>query len=159
MFKALVLAPAAIVASASSIKDYPSSDMFHSHCELTTTVAAPCRSVYTTFNSPIAAYAKGDQGSGLYSVHASYSGDFCAIRETPTHHYKDDILFSLVDSNGACTVTAKSRSQSLSVYDFDTNYCNMYNILKSETLSNLTISKCAYSPSSDADREVQCAKY
>ena len=46
----------------------------------------------------------------------------------------DDILFDFVSSSddftkGSCTVKAKSRSQTLSYYDYNTNYCNMWNVL------------------------------
>ena len=55
-------------------------------------------------------------------------------RTTPVQKYVDDISFEF---NGdpdnfqapGCTVNGKSRSQTLSYYDYNTNYCNMWNLI------------------------------
>ena len=57
-----------------------------------------------------------------------------ATRTTPVKNYVDDVLFEFFGDPTdfrvpGCTVKAKSRSQSLSVYDYNTNYCNMWNVI------------------------------
>jgi hypothetical protein len=55
--------------------------------------------------------------------------------ETPTKHYVDNIVFTLAadaDDNTqytSCAGTADSKSEPLSIGDYGTNYCNIYNLL------------------------------
>jgi len=91
-------------------------------------------------------------------------------RTTPTKHYVDDIEFTLTPgkSNSAynvggetCTIMAKSRSESLSYLDYDTNYCNMWNVLRGSGLdfeNFKTVGKCSGVPT-DAERLATCNKY
>ena len=57
-----------------------------------------------------------------------------ATRETPTNHYFDDVIFVFIsqhiEGGTQCQVQARSRSQSLSYFDYNTNYCNMWTVLK-----------------------------
>ena len=49
----------------------------------------------------------------------------------------DDIMFDLGDSYpvpDSCLVTGYSRSRAISYYDYSTNYCNIYNVLKTSGL-------------------------
>ena len=50
-------------------------------------------------------------------------------RETPSAHYIDDIIFEFIDNEGGCQLNSKSRSQSNSYFDYDTNYCNMWTVM------------------------------
>jgi hypothetical protein len=51
-------------------------------------------------------------------------------RTTPVKKYVDDIAFEFSQTGADCLVKARSRSQTLSYYDYATNYCNMWNPLK-----------------------------
>ena len=47
-------------------------------------------------------------------------------------NYVYDVQFAFENSNNktTCKVTAWSQSQSLSYFDHDSNFCNMYNVLR-----------------------------
>ena len=86
-----------------------------------------------------------------------------ATRTTPVKKYVDDVLFEFFGDPTdfrvpGCTIKAKSRSQSLSVYDYNTNYCNMWNVINQVTgeQGDIDVSECAW-PSKTP--EVDCLKY
>ena len=55
-----------------------------------------------------------------------------AERLTANQEYTDDVMWTTMGAGGnnSCTITAKSRSQSLSWYDYSVNFCNMFNPLR-----------------------------
>ena len=58
-----------------------------------------------------------------------------------------------------CLVSSRSRSQTFSYYDYCTNYCNLWNVIKhGGVTSDLKTENCLWVP---ADSEVKdtCAKY
>ena len=109
---------------------------------------------------------------GSYSIwSATEEEQIWAVRETPVHHYKDDILFNYHPKNGedfsapGCTVEAKSRSQSFSIYDYSTNYCNMWNLFDAVATKFgpgelddevIEVNECRWAPK---DPKKTCAKY
>jgi hypothetical protein len=60
--------------------------------------------------------------------------DECVLKithETPTKHYVDNISFDISSTaSDVCSGTANSKSTPLSIKDYGTNYCNIYNILR-----------------------------
>ena len=60
-------------------------------------------------------------------------GSIVAIHTTPVKKYVDDISFGLVNNAGGCAVKAESTSRPISYYDYDTNYCNIWNLLRKAT--------------------------
>lgn len=158
MFKAIVLSIIATVAFA-EIPKFPAFDMFHANCALDVTYTGQtCSQVYSAMETVITNYEAGDAGAGVYAfVDKKQDTYFWVTRETPTHHYIDDIGFEFTESNGSCTVTSKSRSETLSVYDYSTNYCNMWNVLNTTgVFANTKVHDCAYPA---ADPTTTCAKY
>jgi len=116
--------------SSLSAGSFPSYSGMHAHCGMETTVSASCSDVYAALNK-IVATPSFDPAGGIYAVHQEVTDSSVWVtRTTPTKHYVDDIEFLLTDKNGSCSISAKSQSQSLSYYDYDTNYCNMYNVFK-----------------------------
>ena len=81
-----------------------------------------------------------------------------ATRTTKNGKYTDDVLFEFfadsTDFNaGSCTVKAKSRSRSLSYYDYSTNYCNMANVLHTVAGSadvSASVTECKFVPKDPA---------
>ena len=54
---------------------------------------------------------------------------------TPQNPTIDDVLFSFEQTNdNTCTVVGKSRRQKTSLYDYDVNFCNIYNVLRSDNV-------------------------
>ena len=121
--KFVALASLASVASAG----FPSFDSFHAHCQLTTTFSDSCSNVYAALDNTSKTFT--DPAGGLYAVKQEVpNSSVWVTRTTPVKHYVDDILFSVSGSGSSCTVVGKSRSQSMSYYDYDTNFCNIYNV-------------------------------
>ena len=65
-------------------------------------------------------YENGDPGKGIYKfVDTLENTYFWLTRTTPLKKYVDDIAFELFPTAfGDCTVKSRSRSQSLSYYDY-----------------------------------------
>ena len=125
-----------------------------------TTVAATCADVYAAFDKTVTT-ASFDPAGGIYAVKQATAGsNLWVTRTTPTAHYIDDIEFTLTGTGAICSIAAKSRSESPSYYDYDTNYCNMYNVFKSSgvAFTPVTTSECAWVPAA-ADLEATCNKY
>ena len=101
--------------------------------------------------------AHADPAGGIYAVHKeTLNKSVWVTRTTPTKHYVDDIMFSL-SGTASCSITAKSRSQTTSYYDYDTNYCNMYNVFRGmgQKFSTPSTTDCKWVP----DDVSTCDKY
>jgi hypothetical protein len=91
---------------------------------------------------------KPDPLGGMYNVTAAGTDDteyfIRGTRVTPSGRYTDDfMLVFLPNANlDECTVTGLSRSQSLSFYDFGTNYCNLEVPLNFATYTNEAFDSC-----------------
>jgi|TARA_B110000285_G_C14853961_1_gene481290 hypothetical protein len=139
---------------------FPAWSGLHAHCGMATTVSASCTDVYTAFNKTVNT-AGFDPAGGIYAVHSEVTdSNMWVTRTTPTKHYVDDIEFTLTVNGAMCDISSKSQSQSLSYYDYDTNYCNMYNVFKASgvTFTPVTTNNCAWIPEAK-DLEATCNKY
>merc|ERR1719231_593385 len=98
----------------------------HAGLRMTSTAAADCNTV----KAEMQARVNGENGwydqhnRGTYSV-GSFGGDFSASRVTGDKKYTDKMTFTLTDQGGSCQINACSESQTTSVADFGTNYCNL----------------------------------
>ncbi len=133
MYKALALTLLAFTASVNAdISDFPSFDWTHANCAIDVTYQGKqCQSVFNSMYSLLTQYQQGDPGKGIYAFHdVSPSGTYIWVtRTTPVKKYIDDIAFEFSQSGSDCVVKSRSRSQSLSYYDYSTNFCNMWNPL------------------------------
>ena len=126
------IAAALVSLSQAGKGDFPKFDSFHAHCQLSSEVTGTCAEVWTALDNTLKTMA--DPAQGTYKVKEDGSNDYVwATRTTPVKKYVDDIMFTVSPStnNDTCTVTGKSRSQTLSYYDYETNFCNLYNVLRS----------------------------
>merc|ERR1711953_1428885 len=56
---------------------------------------------------------------------------------TPIHRYVDDLTFTFIEgSDPTCLVDAYSQSETLSLLDYGTNYCNLFNLMDGSGLVN-----------------------
>ena len=105
-----------------------------------------------------------DPAQGTYKFKEDKNGDYVwGTRTTPVKQYVDDVMFLVQqgsDSNGTCHVVGKSRSQVTSLYDYETNFCNLYNVLRSTGIgfSKPTLPNCPWVPK-DTLIEVRCSQY
>lgn len=129
------------------ISDFPAFDWSHANCAMQATYPGKeCTEIFSTMKDLLTKYQAGDPGKGIYAF-KEYVDDryFWMTRTTPVRKYVDDIAFEFAQSCDGCTIKARSRSQSLSYYDYSTNYCNMWNPLHyTGEFSNLQVRDCKY---------------
>ena len=149
------------------LQGFPSFDSFHAHCAMSVTFAdKSCQDAYNVMKDRIEAWTPEPLAGGVYKLYDAIEDErIWATRTTPKKHYVDDILFEYFgDSKDfqakGCTVSAKSRSQSLSYYDYDTNFCNMWNVLKEVSGPGMTIKvdQCKFQPKEE-EIAATCAVY
>lgn len=148
MFKSIVIVAAALVAAVSaSINNFPSFDALHANCAMRAVYPGEaCSTTYSNMRAVILGWKSGDPGKGLYDIKEESANNYIWVtRTTPVKRYVDDISFQFASTSAGCQVSSKSRSQSLSYYDFSTNYCNMWNPLKyTGSFQNLAVSDCKF---------------
>ena len=155
-------ATALFVAGATAVAtDFPRFDSMHAHCAMNVTFeGVTCNSLYQLVDYQVRAFENGDKCSqpGFYGVFEENESSYVwSTRETANKKYVDDQLFEFTQSGNTCQVAAKSRSQSLSYYDYSVNYCNMWNILSEVgTFTIDSVKDCKY-PADDPTSV--CARY
>ena len=140
-----------------AVSAFPSFDSFHAHCAFDVTFQQDCHTTVGTIKTLMSGFA--DPAGGIYAIKQQDDNSVWVTRTTPTKHYVDDIEFvSSGNSNGTCKISSKSRSQTLSYYDYDTNYCNMYNVLRQTgaSFSTPATNECKWVPDNAA---TTCNKY
>ena len=139
-----IAASVALFATAqASLNSFPKFDWFHASCALNTVFHHSCADTWEAISQ--AQLTKNDPASGTYGATETAQDDYLWFtRTTPVKHYVDDVLFMTRGADDGCEVISRSRSQSLSFYDYDTNFCNMYNIFR---MTGLTFDE----PKKDAD--------
>ena len=139
---------------------FPGFSSLHAHCAMQTTISLSCADAYAALNKTVTT-PNFDPAKGTYAMHSkTQNQSLWVTRTTPVKHYVDDVEFVLSGTGETCNVSAKSQSQSLSYYDYDTNYCNMYNVFRSSGVkfSPVTTSQCNWVPKPE-DLEATCNKY
>ena len=139
-----------LVLVAADKSDFPKFDPMHANCAMSCTfVGRTCDWTYDKLNTVIKSFTPGP-ANGEYQIYEEAEDDYIwSNRTTPVHKYVDDQLFEVFTNGENCDVKAKSRSQTTSIYDYDTNFCNMWNVLNgTDTITNLSVYDCAY-PASD----------
>eukprot|EP00347_Sterkiella_histriomuscorum_P005487 403356427 len=158
MLSKLFLLSTLSVATFSLKTDFPVFDSLHANCGMTVIYKnQECGQVLGKLEEVIKSFNPEKQSQGLYKIKESDSDYVWTTRETPTHHYIDDILFETSQKDSDCVVTSKSRSQALSYYDYETNFCNMWAVHNTTNgFSDLTTNNCTFVPS---DPKSRCAIY
>ena len=151
----------ALLAAVQAAK-FPDFDSLHANCAMHTLVSSTCDQAYSTFQNTLTNFA--DPAGGLYAFVEKDPNMIWVTRTTPVKKYVDDIRWDFFGNPdnflvSGCKVTAKSRSRSLSYYDYNTNYCNMWNVFQTvpEAKSlKVETSECAWIPE---DPVAVCSKY
>ena len=150
-------------------KSFPSFDAFHAHCAITVNFQeASCLDSFNAMKDFIETAHPEPGAGGTYKIwDATEEEMIWATRTTPKKKYVDDIMFEFIGDPTdfrakGCSVKGRSRSQSLSYYDYSTNYCNMWNVMKqvedsaNDLANNIVVSDCKYP--AEKPEEV-CLKY
>ena len=144
-------------------KDFPRDDSFHADCHVSATFdGVTCDSLYASTDAEIRSWDSSttSPSGGIYMVKEEQSQNDVYIwstRRTANKKYTDDQLFEFTSTNAGCTVGGHSRSQSMSVYDYSVNFCNLWNVYNSlDTAFTYSVGKCGY-PADDP--KTTCATY
>lgn len=107
----------------------------HASCQTNVNVNATCAAVIAEMSARAVGSQDGSwtdpHNGGTYTVTSSDASSVQLKRVTGDHKpgpYTDFILFTLTDVNGQCTLAGCSDSQSTSIGDYSTNYCNQRNL-------------------------------
>lgn len=127
----LVTAEAAAVASPQDMSCPSSPAPIHASAKITTTAAASCDKVKDEVRARIAGQASGawhdPHNNGTYYLDDD-TNRIQVHRVTGNHKpgpYTDKITLTLTSSGDSCTIEGCSVSQTTSIADFGTNYCNI----------------------------------
>ena len=126
-----VIAAGLVAATQAAQADFPAFDSLHAKCQLTTTFpGTQCSELYFHFDTEVRRYGNGDAAGGVYTIFEQEPTNYVwSTRRTGGKgKYVDDQIFSLTQKGSDCEVEGKSRSQSMSYYDYDTNFCNLWNV-------------------------------
>ena len=150
------IAIAALVAAVAADKaDFPEDNFMHAHCLAMSAIQMPCVDVFSTFTDSIKSRAEPAKGTYALKEESDYGfGYIWATRLGSGGKYTDDVMWEFGDIvEGNCLIHAKSRSQSISVLDYNTNYCNIFNVFRMSGLdySPLTTDSCTYNDESACD--------
>ena len=152
--------------------------MFHAHCSIDVTVyGMNCMDVNISIINQVndrTGFDSNCKYSDLakefcgYSMHDITDSKIHLKHETPVKHYVDDIYFTYKQMDNYCLVSGSSQSEPISYYDYDTNYCNMFNLFRNGNATQLNYNvsiqtkKCKFHPDIGQDLSPsikQCNKY
>ena len=154
----------AIAALIGAVSAFPSFDSFHAHCQIEVSVDMSCDDAIASLSDYVKSGKDEASPPGKYAIHQEDGSMVWATRRTANDKYTDDVMWQKGDGTAnTCTITAKSRSQSLSYYDYNVNFCNMFNPLRADTgaqfkgdiVKDVKVSNCGY-PAKDT---AACDRY
>mmetsp|Transcript_20450 Transcript_20450/g.32744 ORF Transcript_20450/g.32744 Transcript_20450/m.32744 type:complete len:171 (+) Transcript_20450:64-576(+) len=143
---------------------YVSSFAMHASCSMTLTVKNTTPSqLNATLVEMVQSRREFDASTCAY---ADQKAEFCGYKvisvtadldhfqhETPEKHYVDDISFQNFKQQGSdVVVSAGSKSEPNSYYDYDTNFCNIFNLFRNGNVSKLNyemefkLDECEFHP-------------
>ena len=66
-------------------------------------------------------------------------------------------MFEFTSTDSGCSIAGHSRSESMSVYDYSVNFCNLWNVYNATAAKfTYTVGSCASAPE---DAATTCATY
>merc|ERR1711953_84604 len=126
------------------------SDPLHAECDVTWTLSIDCEEAQQMVvaqmneweNNPCPDPVDGKPNGQKCKY--KHTGDVDLVttgtHTTPIHEYVDDLTFTFEVSQSRadvkCVVKANSISETLSLLDYGTNYCNLYNLMDGSGLVN-----------------------
>ena len=131
---------------------FPSFDSLHAHCAMEVTFSDSVTNTHAKFTNLLKNF--DDPNSGIYEIHSDSGSMLWATRTAIVNDNVDDVEFTFTADGDKTKISAKSRSQSLSYYDYYTNYCNMYNVIRAAAggyFTTTNITECKWVPDDDRD--------
>mmetsp|Transcript_107705 Transcript_107705/g.231885 ORF Transcript_107705/g.231885 Transcript_107705/m.231885 type:complete len:296 (-) Transcript_107705:42-929(-) len=128
----------ALWAAVGAVRCPGSSSFIHAKCSVEATTRSTCQAVQNEMMARVRGQSTGawrdPHNNGTYAVLSSSEDELLLTRVSGSQSfggrtYTDKVLFAFATSADAgCRFTGCSESQSMSVGDFSTNYCNMRNL-------------------------------
>eukprot|EP00347_Sterkiella_histriomuscorum_P012499 403368346 len=159
MLKNILIASLSLTLVLCTKEEFPSFDIFHANCVVQVTYPSQsCQQTHINLERTIRSFNPEPDAKGIYAVKESLPQDYIwATRTTPVQRYVDDIIFEVEQKGEDCVVKAKSRSQTFSIYDFETNYCNIYNVHRYiGGFQDIKTEQCRFKPT---DPDSRCKIY
>ena len=133
----LSFAALAPMVSGRSIKCPSSSALAYAECQIEVNFEEKCDVVAKEIDSRINGQSDkwyDPHNNGTYTATSIWTnGQIEISRVTGDNKYTDKMIFGLTDwYDGTCAMTACSRSQTFSILDFGTNFCNLHNLYCSD---------------------------
>ena len=136
---------------ASSTSAFPSFDSFHAHCQVQFDVQKDCATALKDLSDYVKSGRDEASPAGKYASFQEDSTMVWATRLTANGKYTDDVQWQKLNdgTDSSCTIVGKSRSQSLSYYDYNVNFCNIFNPLRGTGYtggipSGSAVSQCSF---------------
>merc|ERR1712241_1102756 len=116
-------------------------DLLHAECYVKWTLSEDCASAQQKIINQMNLWDNEDCGTKpgdsqpngqkcLYKHTGTEGWVTTGTHTTPIHRYVDDLDFTFVEGGATnCLVDAHSKSQTLSLLDYGTNYCNLFNLM------------------------------
>ena len=158
--KAFACIALASMAAAEKSK-FPRDDAFHADCHVSAQFdGISCENLFALVDNEIRAWNSDttSPAQGVYTLKEENLNDYIwSTRLTKNKKYTDDQLFEFASNDTGCSVTGRSRSQSMSYYDYSVNFCNLWNVYNGTgNAFTYSVGKCGY-PADDP--ATTCAKY
>merc|ERR1740117_389123 len=145
----------------SNAASFPAFDSFHAHCAIDYEINAACPDTFSSFKDTLGAFQDPASPQGTYtSKQVTEGSEIWTTRVTANKKYTDNVRFNFkADGDDKCKIAAESQSISLSYYDYNVDYCNMFNVLRTVypdiQIKDVKESKCGY----PADKISTCDRY
>jgi len=116
-------------------------DLLHAECNVKWTLSESCATAQQKIINQMDLWDNEDCGTKpgdtapngqkcLYHHTGTEGAVTTGTHTTPIHRYVDDLDFTFVEGGETnCLVDAHSKSETLSLLDYGTNYCNLYNLM------------------------------
>ncbi|CAJ1393614.1 unnamed protein product [Effrenium voratum] len=105
-----------------------SKSWIHASAEVEAVADASCDDVMSEMIARVTSDWKDPHNGGTYSVLSKADGELNLQRVTGNKKFTDKMTFTFSQEGSQCAVNACSESQSFSIGDFSTNYCNLRNL-------------------------------
>ena len=118
-----------------------------------------CDALWNQMYTEIDSWSGGGPSGGIYDLYEWQEWSYIwSTRLTLDRQYTDDQIFEFTQNGTTCDVAARSQSESPSYYDYDVNYCNMWNVFNgiSPIIVNMQVTECPFEPT---DPATTCQRY
>jgi hypothetical protein len=118
-----------------------SSSTVHAKCKMEVSFTNSCEEVMTEMTSRVNSDWVDPHNAGVYSLSNTTETYLAGQRVTGDKKYTDLFDFKFTTTDSGCKVEACSESQTFSIKDFSTNYCNLHDLYCSSADGCPTVGK------------------